>query len=63
VTAEPKGKITLAGSCECIHLACGHARGQCPEKPVVVEKQLGTLSSLCDSCAAKWGIPARKKPT
>jgi hypothetical protein len=46
----------LSGSCACVHLACKHRQGQCPEVPVVVEKQLGKPAKLCQTCAERWGF-------
>jgi hypothetical protein len=53
VTDEPK---PLSGSCACIHLACEHRKGECPEVPVLVEKQLGNPAKLCRACAERWGF-------
>jgi hypothetical protein len=46
----------LSGSCACVHLACEHRQGKCPEVPVVVEKQLGMPAKLCQTCAERWGF-------
>lgn len=46
----------LSGSCACVHLACEHRQGQCPEVPVVIEKQLGKPAKLCQTCAERWGF-------
>jgi hypothetical protein len=46
----------LSGSCACVHLACEHRQGKCPDVPVVVEKQLGMPAKLCQTCAERWGF-------
>jgi hypothetical protein len=48
--------MPLSGSCACVHLACEHRQGKCPEVPVVVEKQLGIAAKLCRTCAERWGF-------
>lgn len=56
-TDEPKINLrSLSGGCACIHLACEHPQGKCPEAPVVVEKQLGNPAKLCRTCAERWGF-------
>jgi hypothetical protein len=53
---EPKPIMTLSGPCDCVHMACTHARGKCPERPLIIAKQLGTLARLCAVCADRGGL-------
>jgi len=51
----------VAGVCSCVHLAYGHERGKCPEKPVGIERTLGLPSALCAACAERWGFYVDRK--
>ncbi len=58
MTDEPTPRVIPSGGCACVHLACAHASGKCPEVPVRVESQLGTRAELCQTCAEQWGFHA-----
>ena len=58
LTSEPKPRVTPRDACACVHLACAHAPGKCPDVPVRIDSQLGTRAALCEACAEQWGFPA-----